>query len=83
MQQIHEIIKEQMKRKGITGAVMARRMETSTSQISRILSGKPIALSTLYKIADALGLNVEISFSDNRIPEMGNADFDDTKKLDL
>jgi transcriptional regulator with XRE-family HTH domain len=60
-------------REHVTLAELADRVGSSTSQMSRVLSGEytGMTLTTLVKIADGLGYQPEISF--RRVAVAGNA----------
>lgn len=50
-------IKEIMKEKNVTAQDLADKLDVTTSCISRYINGNP-TVSTLYKLADALGVTV-------------------------
>jgi antitoxin HicB len=60
-------IKETMKEKNLTRRELARLMGTSTTAVTRILdpSNTGINLSTIVKVAVALGCRVKINLSDS------------------
>lgn len=58
-------IKEIMKEKGVTAQDLAVKLNVTTSCISRYINGNP-TVSTLYKLAEALGVSVTELFDSDR-----------------
>ena len=57
-----QIIEEARKKANMTQAELAEKIGTNTSYISRVETGKKEpTVSTFYRIASALGLNVELT----------------------
>ena len=61
---IADVLRREMKRQKVTKAELAKKMETSRSQIDALLNGENtgLTLTTLTRVARALGLHAEISF---------------------
>jgi len=57
-------LKKAMEKQAITKVEMARRMETSRSQLNRLLDPEndKIQLDTLYKAATAIGKSLTLEF---------------------
>lgn len=55
-------IKEIMKEKNVTAQDLAEKLDVTSSCISRYINGNP-TVSTLYKLADALGVTVTDLFN--------------------
>lgn len=52
------------KKKGLTQTELASKLGTQQSHIARLENGAPTSLTTLSKVADALGMELEVVFKD-------------------
>jgi hypothetical protein len=61
---VADAVRAQMERLSISKAALARRMQTSRSQVERLLdpTDTSLTLATLGKASAALGMKVEVSF---------------------
>lgn len=61
MQQVRRIMRE----KGLRNIDLAQRLGVAQPSVSRMLRGRQnIEIDTLYRLADALGVSLNITFSD-------------------
>lgn len=65
---ILNILKIQMKNKGITQGDISRKLEIARPQVSKALSGKnAMQLDTLFNYLNACGMSLDINIIDNNL----------------